>query len=248
MNKIEQIYQELDEIDNSTLEGQQRSDEILNSLNQEEKENIIDLIQENAIQENFLRQPIYNEKEYKELDPDGLVKDFYEKEIKGKELDEPEWLKGKVRISDDGYWGKNRRLKVIPEAAYWEIIRHAAEVSSCILYFSGDKELAQEVIKKNFDLINNSVGNAELKPHDGGCCICQYAEELGLIAAGCGFRELQKEIITSVMCFSSPQYQEYRPALGVQSFRDEDKIETLEETKMSAEKIIKERIKRLAKN
>ena len=39
------------------------------------------LIQECGTKENSLRQPIYNEKEYKELDPNGLVKNFYEKKI-----------------------------------------------------------------------------------------------------------------------------------------------------------------------
>jgi len=241
MNKIEQAYNNLTQIDKSTLKGQQESDAILNSLTTEEKKEVMDLIQEHANQENLKMQPIYNEKEYKELDPDGLVKDFYEKEIKGKELDDPDWLKGKIKI-DDGYWGKNRGLKIMSESIHQKILDHAKEISLCILYFSGDKELVQKVIKKDFDLINNSVIDHKFKSWGGGGCICESAEILARLAMRCGLPKLSKEIVSSVMCFGSPQYSEYRPALGVK----EERPEEFRFLYKNREEWIKENIKRLA--
>ncbi|MBU4223781.1 hypothetical protein KJ934_00955 [Patescibacteria group bacterium] len=189
--------------------------------------------------------PLFNEKEYKELDPDGLLKTYYEKEIKpyiqNDELEESEFLKNlrkniysSTHTTPYGGWKTTPCNKMEMKTAD-DISKYFERIAIGSTYFDNNRQIARQAIEKAFQLINNS--DIEKVPGVDGRCVCSFVSHLGWISNRLGFPDLADEFGKDTLCTNDPNYPSPATTMsmsgyGLNSIGEEHEIKRIKEDTM----------------
>lgn len=181
----------------------------------------------------------WNTKTYKEFDKEGLLKNYYEKEIKpyiqNNELKESEFLKNLRKniynstfTTPGGGW-KNTPCNKMEMKIADDISNYFEKIAVSTIYFDNNRQIAKQAIEKAFQTINNS--NVEKTSKDGRCA-CTFVSHLGWIANRLGFPDLADKFGENTLCPYDPNYPNLsttmsRPGFGLNSIGEDystDKI------------------------
>lgn len=239
---LSDIKTDLDLI-NKTDELKKNKEKIISDRRQEKENNLSEM------------PPLFNEKEYKELDPDGLLKTYYEKEIKpyiqDGELKESEFLKNLRKniysstfTTPYGGWRNTLCNKMKMKTAD-NISDYFERIAVSSIYFNNNRQIARQAVEKAFQLINNS--DIEKISNKDGRCACSFVSHLGWVSNRLGLPDLADKFGKNTLCTNDPSYP--GPAItmskhgyGLNSIGEEHDIEIIKNDIM---RHVEDQIKRL---
>jgi len=171
---------------------------------------------------------LFNENEYQKIDPEGLLKKYYNEELKkyiseGGSLSDPEFLKEVGPATGDyAYLGRTVGLKEMSRETADKIYNFYQNMALNVIYFENNRKVAKEALSKAFATFSNSRFFKENGGRYGEShmCACNLAGELGYIANKLGFPDLADRFGRSTRCPEGPQYSRggtenlYTPGYG----------------------------------
>lgn len=170
-------------------------------------------------------EPLFNEKEYKEIDPDGLLKNRYDNDLKqyidkDNKLILPDFFAAAHNAPRQYKWRRDK-YKEIPGKTVSLVYNFAQEMAYNSIYFENNREVARQVLIEAFQALNNSkqIHNLtgeknfwfELETVSGFACVCNISEHLGRTANSLGFPDLADYFKKGTYCPEGPQFP--RPAM-----------------------------------
>ena len=152
--------------------------------------------------------PLFNEKEYSEIDPEGLLKKYYEENLK-KYINEDKLIRPEFI---------ENASSVISRGEADNIYDFAEKISYNSIYFENNREIAKQALYAAFRAF---TGKRFLKLRDDrskgrryrgmAVCACSFGQDLGRVANKLGFNNLADYFGKNTYCPEGPQYMSGKP-------------------------------------
>jgi len=153
--------------------------------------------------------PLYDSEKYREIDPNGLLKAEYET-WRDKEKTLRSLFSEKFRESRKGY--RDRLLRRMHRDTAFAVINTAQRIAAAALYFENNRGLARDILSQARELLNRTKYRG---PYGMRECACSFAESIGVRANRLGLPEIADRCGRATMCPKSPQWRDFRSAVGV---------------------------------